>query len=73
MGIIRRRDNGTYYCDGHYCGFTLAWFSCDPEEYGAEGEWVCLDCSASMFASAPPSQPDHARAEPLPAFDKVKP
>jgi len=70
MGMIRRHASGKYYCDGHYCGFPLSWFPCDPEEYGAEGEWVCLDCSASMFASAPPSP---ARAEPQPAFDEVNP
>lgn len=50
--MIRRGTNGKYHCDGRACGYPLAWFRCDPED-GADGEWVCLDCNASMFASAP--------------------
>lgn len=50
--MIRRRENGSHYCDGRECGFPLSWRDCDPEE-GAGGEWVCPDCWASMYAEKP--------------------
>ncbi|PWJ88443.1 hypothetical protein C8D77_111166 [Mesorhizobium loti] len=59
--MIRRGASGKYYCDGRECGYPLAWFACDPED-GADGEWVCLDCGASMFASAPVRNEDPALA-----------
>jgi hypothetical protein len=51
--VIRKRQNGTYHCDGRGCGYPLEWFALDPEEGDAEGEWVCLDCNASMYAARP--------------------
>ena len=60
--MIMRTPTGKYRCDGQYCGFPLAWAECDPED-GADGEWVFLDCGASMFAAAPAR---HENLEPLP-------
>lgn len=51
--MIRRRPNGTYYCDGRECGYPLAWQPLDAEEYGAEGLWTCLDCGHGMYAADP--------------------
>jgi hypothetical protein len=48
MGRIVKGRNGSYRCDGRYCGFPLAWHPPCPEE-GESGVWVCLDCGASMY------------------------
>lgn len=54
--MIRRRQNGSYYCDGRECGYPLFWQDCDPEE-GAGGEWICPDCWSSVFAEKPTPKP----------------
>lgn len=63
--MIRKSSSGKYFCDGHECGYPLAWFPCDPED-GADGEWVCLDCNASMFAAKPSSAPTTGKSEARP-------
>ena len=63
--MIRKSPSGKYYCDGHECGYPLAWFPCDPED-GAAGEWVCLDCNSSMFASSPTIEHAAAKSEARP-------
>lgn len=55
--MIRKHDNGSYYCDGHECGYPLMWCDGDPE-MGDPPAVVCLDCNASMFAERPNPQSD---------------
>lgn len=42
--MIRKRESGTYYCDGKDCGYQVGRFA------GEDGcdEIVCPDCWASM-------------------------
>jgi hypothetical protein len=43
--MIRRRENGTYHCDGKDCGYPVGRFQ---GEDGECDEIVCPDCWSSM-------------------------
>lgn len=48
--MIRRSERtGRLYCDGHECGYPLAFFEGDADEQ-EPGMWVCLDCNSAMYA-----------------------
>lgn len=61
MGQIRKSSDGTYHCDGRYCGFPLAWLPACPEE-DEPGLWVCLDCNSSMYGGRAAAKSDGPRA-----------
>lgn len=51
--MIRRRQNGTYYCDGRECGYPLSYLPPDPDEPGSCALVSCPDCWASMNIAPP--------------------